>query len=128
MNYERTGIILCTERYKECVDFYGQIRGLEILETLDDDHSKLTVFRFGSDTYLMIETGGEAIPSGKSLKQNPVWLRFNVKNVSAAAMELGTRGVDVKIRREVWGTVGDFFDPDGNVCSLREEPAGEPAF
>ena len=27
----------------------------------------------------------------------------------------------VAIRREPWGTVGDFLDPDGNRCSLRDE-------
>jgi lactoylglutathione lyase len=51
-----------------------------------------------------------------------VWLRFNVLDVDKAAEELARKGVQVKIRREVWGTVGDFMDPDGNICSLREEP------
>ena len=65
-----------------------------------------------------------AIPSGKNLNQNPVWLRFNVKNVEAAAQELMDKDIRVTIRKEVWGTVGDFMDPDGNICSLREEPSG----
>ena len=124
MKYERTGVILCTEKYTECVAFYSGVLNLPILEVLDDEHSKLTVMRFGKDTYLMVETGGTAIPSGKKLHQNPVWLRFNVKNVENAAQELMDKGVRVKIRKEVWGTVGDFMDPDGNVCSLREEPSG----
>ena len=38
-----------------------------------------------------------------------------------AADELRGKGVVVKIRKEVWGTVADFMDPDGNVCSLRDE-------
>ena len=128
MKYERTGVILCTEKYDECVAFYSHVLSLPILEVLDDEHSKLTVLRFGADTYLMVETGGKAIPSGKNLNQNPVWLRFNVRNVEDASRELLEKGVTVKIRRETWGTVGDFMDPDGNICSLRQEPSGKPSF
>ena len=69
----------------------------------------------------MIETEGGAHPPGKSIAQNPVVLRFNVKGVETIARTLEDRGVQVKIRKEVWGTVGDFVDPDGNRCSLREE-------
>ena len=128
MKYERTGVILCTEKYDECVAFYSDVLNLPVLEVLDDEHSKLTVLRFGADTYLMVETGGKAVPSGKDLIQNPVWLRFNVKSVEDAAAELLDKGIDVQIRKEVWGTVGDFRDPDGNMCSFREEPPGEPSY
>ena len=128
MKYERTGVILCTEKYNECVAFYSDVLDLPILEVLDDEHSKLTVLSLGKDTYLMVETGGKAIPSGKNLNQNPVWLRFNVRSVEAATQELSVKGIQVKIRKEVWGTVGDFLDPDGNVCSLREEPFREPSY
>jgi lactoylglutathione lyase len=128
MKYERTGVILCTENYDECVVFYSDVLNLPILEILDDEHSKLTVLGLGKNTYLMIETGGKAIPSGKNLNQNPVWLRFNVKSVEDAAQELLDKGIKVKIRTEIWGTVGDFMDPDGNICSFREEPSGEPSF
>ncbi len=128
MKFERTGVILCTEKYDECVAFYSEVLNLPVIETLDDEHSKLTVLRFGEDTYLMVETGGKAVPSGKDLIQNPVWLRFNVKSVEDAAAELLDKGIDVQIRKEVWGTVGDFRDPDGNMCSFREEPSGEPLY
>jgi lactoylglutathione lyase len=126
MKFERTGVILCTEKYDECVAFYSEVLNLPVIESLDDEHSKLTALRFGEDTYLMVETGGKAVPSGKDLIQNPVWLRFNVKSVEDAAAELLDKGIDVQIRKEVWGTVGDFRDPDGNMCSFREEPSGEP--
>jgi lactoylglutathione lyase len=128
MKFERTGVILCTEKYDECVAFYSEVLNLPVIETLDDEHSKLTVLRFGEDTYLMVETGGKAVPSGKDLIQNPIWLRFNVKSVEDAAAELLDKGIDVQIRKEVWGTVGDFRDPDGNMCSFREEPSGEPSY
>ncbi len=121
MRHTRTGLILCTENYKECVTFYSDVLGLPILHVLDNEHSKLTCFDLGGDSYLMVETGGTAVPAGKSLDQNPVWLRFNVEDVEEAADELRGKGVVVKIRKEVWGTVADFMDPDGNVCSLRDE-------
>jgi lactoylglutathione lyase len=121
-------VILCTENYDECVAFYANTLQLSTLEILDDEYSKLTTVEFGADSYLMIETGGEAMPAGKTIKQNPVWLRFNVIDVNAAATELAARGVEVTIRREIWGTVGDFKDPDGNICSLREEPSDKPSY
>ena len=128
MKYERTGVILCTEKYNECVAFYSDVLDLPILQILDDEHSKLTVLSLGKGTYLMVETGGKAIPSGKNLDQNPVWLRFNVKSVETAALELLNKDIQVNIRKEDWGTVGDFMDPDGNICSLREESSGDPLF
>ena len=120
MNYARTGIILCTSNYDACVHFYERVLELRQLFALDNEHSKLTCLDMGG-SYLMIETGGTATPEGKSLEQNPIWLRFNVEDVESAAKALEARGVQVKVRREVWGTVADFLDPDGNHCSLRDE-------
>lgn len=121
MQYTRTGLILCTENYKECVQFYSDVLELPILHALDNEHSKLTCFDMGGNNYLMIETGGTSIPSGKTLDQSPVWLRFNVQDVEQSAEELERKGVNVEVRKEVWGTVADFSDPDGNMCSLRDE-------
>ena len=123
MKYTQTGLILFTENYDECVAFYRDALSLPVLEVLDNEHSKLTKFRYGADTYLMIETEGTARPGGKSLDENSVWLRFNVADVETAAAELEAKGVEVSIRREVWGILADFKDPDGNLCSLRQEDA-----
>ena len=120
MDLTRSGVILCTERYEECVDFYRRILGLPEMFALDNAHSTLTCLDMGG-SYLMIETGGAAEPGGKPIERSPVTLRFNVRDVEATAAELKARGVRVAIRREPWGTVGDFIDPDGNRCSLRDE-------
>ena len=125
MELTRSGIILCTERYEACVDFYRRTLGLPDLFSLDNEHSKLTCLDMAG-SYLMIETGGTAVPGGKSVEQSPVILRFNVGDVEATAEVLEARGVRVAIRREVWGTVGDFVDPDGNQCALREEASFLP--
>ena len=120
MKFINTGLILCTEKYEDCVDFYANKIGLSILHSYDNEHSKLTALDMGGNSYLMVEPGGKAIPEGKTIDDNPVWIRFNVENIDAAVTELRDRGVTAKIRREVWGTVADFCDPDGNICSLRE--------
>ena len=126
MRYTRTGVILCTENYEQCVDFYSRVLELPILHSLDNEHSKLTCCDIGAGNYLMIETEGTAVPGRKSLDQNPVWLRFNVVDVERSAKRLGDKGVTVAVRKEVWGTVADFTDPDGNYCSLRDEGSFQP--
>ena len=121
MKFARTGLILCTENYRDCVSFYTGVLGLPVMYSLDNEHSQLTCCDMGQGNYLMIETGGKAVSGKKSVAQNPVWLRFNVDDVDGAARELSTKQVAVKLRKEVWGTVADFADPDGNLCSFRDE-------
>ncbi|MGI9319473.1 MAG: VOC family protein [bacterium] len=121
MEFSRTGIILCTENYGDCVSFYSETLELPIMFSLNDEQSQLTCCDMGGGNYLMIEKGGIAAPGKKSLEQNPVWLRFNVSDVEDIAKQLTKKNVNVNIRRELWGTVADFVDPDGNVCSLRDE-------
>ena len=120
MKLQRSGIILCTFDYEACVAFYRDTIALPAMFALDNEHSRLTCLDMGG-SYLMIETGGTANPNGKSLAENPVWLRFNVEDVEETAKHLAARGVAVTVRREAWGTVADFHDPDGNRCSLRDE-------
>jgi len=108
MRFRRTGIILFTENYDKCVDFYARKLALPVLFALDDQ-------------YLMIETGGTAVANGKNRLQNPVMLRFNVEDIDACVAELEQQGIKPKLRREPWGTIADFTDPDGNRCQLRDE-------
>ena len=120
MKFSRSGIILFTSDYLACVAFYRDTLGLPVMFALDNEHSHLTCLDMGG-SYLMIETGGTANPIGKSLAENPVWLRFNVEGVEETAKHLAAKGVAVRVRKEVWGTLADFQDPDGNRCSLRDE-------
>jgi len=108
---------LCAQYQGRNVGFYCTILALPILHSLENEHSKLTCCDMGAGSYLMFETGG----GGKSVEQNPAWLRFNVEDVEAAAQQRSDKGVNVTVRHEVWGTVADFTDPDGNRCSLRDE-------
>lgn len=119
------GIILGTERYDECVAFYRDTLGLPVWY----DKPGLVCLRFGHG-YLMIETGGFAnknVPTQrKPNSENPTMLRFNVKDVEAAARLLESKGVAVTVKVFEWGTVGTFLDPDGNACELKD--AGDPFF
>ena len=121
MQFTRTGLILCTENYQQCVAFYTEVLALPLMFSLNNAHSKLTCFDMGNGNYLMIEPGGTAVRGRKNSKQNPVWLRFNVPDVAEAAKLVSVHDVQVSLREEAWGTVADFADPDGNICSLRDE-------
>ena len=120
MRFRRTGIILFTENYDQCVAFYTQVLALPVMFALDNEHSKLTCCDMNGQ-YLMIETGGVAVADGKNRLQSPVLLRFNVESIDASIAELEQQGITTKVRRETWGTVVDFADPDGNRCQLRDE-------
>ncbi|SHM61441.1 VOC family protein [Roseibium suaedae] len=115
------GLILFTENYEDCVSFYRFKLGLPLWYEKDG----LTCLHFG-DGYLMIETGGIARKSRKTVSENPTAIRFNVQDVKAAAQRLEKQGVDVRINEYSWGTTGSFVDPDGNVCSLKN--ADDPYF
>ena len=67
MNIVRTGVILNTENYDECVSFYKEVFGLGILFQESQEHFRMTCFEFGG-SYLMVETGGVA---------DPAWLAGN---------------------------------------------------
>ncbi len=115
----RSGIILYVRKYTECVDFYRDIVGLERMFSTTD----LTCFEFGN-SYLMIEI------DGKMAERNPAGnfsscLRMNVSNVRAMANRLVDLGVNVDYQEHSWGAVAKFFDPDGNLCALRDDETFE---
>ncbi len=70
---------------------------------------------------VMIETGGPEPAAIKTVEQNPTKLRFNVEDVEATAAELRRKGVKIEVKSYSWGTIANFTDPDGNLCSLRDE-------
>lgn len=116
MDLLRTGVVLLTERYEECVAFYQDIVGLRVLFSEEE----MTCLAFGNG-YLMVEGSGVAHPPGKDSSQNPTKLRFNVADVRKTADELATLGVETDYQVRPWGIVAKFLDPDGNPCELRED-------
>ena len=120
MNISRTGVILNTEKFDECVDFYKKAFDLETLFHQVDGDFRLTCLEFGA-AYLMIETGGIASTGGKSVSQNATKLRFNVADINIALENLAAHGVDAEITRNNWGSTINLFDPDGNRIGIRDE-------
>ncbi|MEH6404870.1 MAG: hypothetical protein V7750_15945, partial [Sneathiella sp.] len=96
MEFVRTGIILCTERYTECVSFYGRVFKLEKLFEKNEQGFKLTCFDF-SGSYLMIEMGGVAKSNPKTVNENPTKLRFNVESLQEAQQSLRDQKIECEI-------------------------------
>ena len=120
MNIVRTGIILNTEKYDECVLFYKTLFELEILFQEQYGDFRLTCFEF-SDSYLMVEIGGHAKAGSKSVKENSTKLRFNVSDINEALITIRDYGIDAEITKNHWGSTIDIFDPDGNRVGIRDE-------
>jgi len=114
------GVILFTERYDACVDFYRRVLELEVLHEIDRVGEQLTTFSLGG-SYLMVESGGVGSSTVKTLATSPTKFRFNVADVRAAADVLRARGIEVTVIEHSWGTTAEFADPDGNPCALRSD-------
>ncbi len=115
-----TGVILCTEKFEECVAFYNQTLGLPIW--FQKDH--LVCLHFGP-SYLMIETQGVQ-SERKNKSQNPVTLRFNAHDLDAVQQGLDREEVQYERKSFEWGEVITFWDPDGNECEVKN--ADDPYF
>lgn len=116
MQIQRTGIVLYTEKYRECVAFCRNAIGLRVLFA----NEELTCFDFGC-SYLMVEPGGHAESSGKTAMNNPTCFRLNVADIKQWVAHLQKLGIEVAYREHSWGAVAKFFDPDGNLWALRDE-------
>lgn len=121
MNIARSGIILNTEHYDECVEFYRSLFGLPILFQQQDGDFRLTCFEF-EGAYLMIETDGFAKPEGKSIHENSSKLRFNVPDIELALQTVRNFGIEAEVNHYNWGKTIDLYDPDGNRVGIRDEP------
>lgn len=118
----RFGVILKTERFAECVEFYRNVLLLKLWYQKPD----LFCFHFGVDSYLMVERGGVASDTRKRSESNPVVLRFDVPDVAVAADRISRLGIGVEVLQFDWGTIAIFSDPDGNACEFKN--ADDPSF
>jgi len=120
MELVRTGIILNVEKFDECVAFYRSLFGLRTLFEKEDREFRLTCLEFGG-SYLMIETGGVAVPAGKTPAENAAKLRFHVADIDAARKTLHSRGIAAEVTESAWGSTIDIHDPDGNRIGIRDD-------
>lgn len=120
MNIVRTGIIINTGKYEECISFYKNLFDLRVLYDEKYSDFQLTCFEF-EGSYLMIETNGFARPEGKTINENPTKLRFNVSNIEDALEAIRNYGIKADIDKSNWGSTINLFDPDGNRVGIRDE-------
>ena len=120
MNISRTGIIINTEKYEACVSFYKDLFGLKILFSQQEGDFKLTCFEFDG-AYLMIETGGVAKSTEKTIEENATKLRFNVSDIDEALATVKKYGIDAEILHFDWGSTINIYDPDGNRVGIRDD-------
>jgi lactoylglutathione lyase len=118
--FDRTGLILYTLKYDECVEFYQNIIELEIMFKA----TNLTCFAFG-ESYLMVEFDDEHTGEDVASPRQKTCLRMNVSDVKQCAQMLIERGVDVNYQEHSWGTVAKFYDPDGNLCAFKDSGSFE---
>ena len=115
MEFDRTGIILYTIKYQECVTFYENILGLNKMF----DTENLTCFEFGG-SYLMVEIDDEYKGPNTNQERIRTCLRMNVPDVKELANALIAKGVQVNYQEHSWGTIAKFYDPDGNLCAFKD--------
>jgi len=115
MKFDRTGVILYTIKYKECVEFYENT--LELCKMFEKE--SLTCFEFGN-SYLMVELDDEYDGTKISSERIKTCLRMNVTNVKELANKLIEKNIKVDYQERSWGKVAKFFDPDRNLCAFRD--------
>ena len=117
MKVEKLGIILKTNRQRECVESYRSILGLDVL--FEDDF--LTCFACG-ESYLMVEPAPEGTTDSPTTN---LVLRFNVENVQAERHRLQNLGLETHHARFDWGEILTFTDPAGTQLELKDASSFE---
>lgn len=119
MEIDRFGIILNVENFDDCVSFYKSLFGLKEMFIKRNGDFRLTCLEYGS-AYLMIETGGIASETEKTILQSSAVLRFHVEDTQVI-MDLVLQHDKTSRRIETdWGYIIRCNDPDGNPISIRE--------
>lgn len=115
MKIHKTGFILYTINYKECILFYERQLELKVLYRRES----LTCFDFHG-SYLMVEIDDETTLTKPSLPdRDRICIRFNVGNVKKACEVLEKNAIPYDYHEFDWGTIAKFRDPDGNLIGFR---------
>jgi len=108
---EFEGVFLWARDFKRMRDFYHETLGLRI----EYENPHFAELRAGSTA---IDLHEEREPHDRSDSWH---LGFLVRDIHAVAAELGRRGVAVgPIRKESFGQIASFPDPEGNEIGLEE--------
>ncbi|MGF1689164.1 VOC family protein [Photobacterium japonica] len=117
----KTGIILKTERYQDCLSFYSNILGLNVVSEKIDGDFMMSELAFG-DSYFLVETGGQYSSTAKGVDKNPITIRFDVADPSQVLALLRSHGVNADYYEYDWGKIVLVYDPDGNRVEFKAEP------
>ena len=119
LHYIRNGIIVKTERYFECMEFYRSVLNLKFTSEKVEGAFRMSRFDFGS-SYLLVETGGRAKIGEKDVDENPCVLRLDVEDINLASEHLKSRSVEADLYDLDWGKLIITHDPDGNRIEILE--------
>lgn len=115
MKVLKTGFILYTINYQDCISFYKNTLGLNVLYK----NESLTCFDFYG-SYLMVEIDDETDETELSLpSRDRTCIRLNVENVKKACEVLDKNDISYSYNEFDWGTIAKFRDPDGNLIGFR---------
>ena len=115
MEIAKTGFILYTINYKECIHFYENLLELKVLYRYD----MLTCFDF-KGSYLMVEIDDETDQTEATTPgRDRTCIRLNVKDVKKACEVLEKNSIPFNYSENDWGTVAKFRDPDQNLIAFR---------
>jgi lactoylglutathione lyase len=120
VKFDRSGIIVISRNYVECVSFYKNIFELKEIFTKKEGDFRLTCFEFG-ESYLMIETDSDESDDAKSLSKTSVILRLHVADIDSALASLQNKNISTVFNKNDWGSTIDVTDPDGNRINIRDE-------
>lgn len=107
-------LVLYVVAYEECLHFYREVMQLEELFATPT----LTCFRWGSASLMVEREDEERLIATRPEPRS--CLRFLVADVLAETERLRSLGVEVDYQEHDWGVVAKFFDPDGNLCALKD--------
>ena len=112
------GVIIGTDDLQRMVRFYRDTLGL----TPHTERHDRVSFRWGQ---VRLSIGRHSRVHGTSRDPHRIMINFNVSDIRSVSNRLKNVGVEF-IRRpekEHWGGwVATFYDPDGNILQLLEQP------
>lgn len=115
MKIAKTGFILYTINFKDCVKFYRDILGLKVLYEKKD----LCCFDF-QGSYLMVEVDDTTdLSKPEDNFRDRTCIRLNVENVKVACEVLDQNKIEYSYGEYDWGTIAKFRDPDNNLIGFR---------
>lgn len=122
ISHTKTGIILVVRNFEQCVAFYRDLFGLQVMYEKVLGEFRLACLEFGNG-YLMIESEPPfpQTANEKTIDQNPTKIRFNVPDVEAALRVVQAFGLEAQIDRFDWGATINLTDPDGNRVGIRDQ-------